>query len=262
MSAKIMLRRVGSSVIKNLPTILTWTGAGGVIITTVTAIKATTKANLIVDELRHEHSEKFEAGEVSTEQPATIEIVKAVGPTYIPTIIVGGMTIACIIGAAKVSARRNAVLSGLYAASEFALKEYRNKVIERVGEKEERAVREEIAHDKLVANPITHNNQVILTGKGNHLCYDSLSGRYFRSDIETIRKLQNDINREIISQMWYSLNRVYSELMLDRIELGDDIGFDVDHMLDFYFTTDISNEGEPCLVLNYDKKPGPRTYGY
>ena len=32
------------------------------------------------------------------------------------------------------------------------------------------------------------NKEVIITSKGDTLCYDSVSGRYFKSDIGTIKK--------------------------------------------------------------------------
>lgn len=253
MGFPVILRKTGMVVAKNAPTILTTVSVVGVVATVIFSVQATTKADLLMEELRQKKAKN--------EKITATEVIKTVGPTYAPTIIAGGITIGCIIGAAKISARRNAVISGLYAASEFALKEYQKKVIERLGEKEHKAVRDEIAQDQLNAHPV-QNSQVILTGKGDHLCRDSLSGRYFRSDIEKIRKAQNDLNRAIINNMYISLNEVYEELGLEEVELGKYSGWDVDHLLDFSFSSGISTEGEPCLVLNYGEAPQQRRYGY
>ena len=77
--------------------------------------------------------------------------------------------------------------------------------------KKEQSVKDAIAKDKLEQNPIV-SREVIITEKGNTLCYDVISCRYFRSDIDKIKKIENELNRRMRDDMYISLNDFYYEL--------------------------------------------------
>ena len=70
------------------------------------------------------------------------------------------------------------------------------KVIEMFGEKKNEAVKDAIAKDKVEKNPVV-TREVIITEKGNTLCYDAVSGRYFKGDIEKIKKAECELNRQM-----------------------------------------------------------------
>lgn len=245
MSIRNLARKAGAKIVKHSPAILTALSCTGVLSTIVFAVRATPKAELIIDQLK---------GEYGDESIPKMELVKAVAPVYIPTGLMACVTIGCIIGANKISSKRNAVLASLYSASEMALEQYQEKVIEKIGDKKEKEVRDEIAADTLRANPIG-DKEVQITGKGQSLCYDSLSGRYFLSDYEMVRRVENTINRQILSEMWASLNDVYYELGLKDIDLGRYIGWNADHPLRFVFSSQIAEDGRPCLVIGYESEP-------
>ena len=245
MNLRNIARKTGAKIVQKSPAILTGIGCAGVISTVIFAVRATPKAQLVVDRLKKEHDgDPIPKG----------EMIKNVAPIYIPTGLMACVTIGCIIGANRISSKRNAVLASLYSASELALKEYQEKVMERIGEKKEREVRDSIAADHLAKYPI-HDNEVIITGKGQSLCFDTLSGRYFMSDYEQVRRVENTINRQIISDMWATLNEVYYELGLKEIDLGKYIGWDVDNMLHFEFSSQVAEDGRPCLVIGYTTQP-------
>ena len=198
MNLRNIARKTGAKIVQKSPAILTGIGCAGVISTVIFAVRATPKAQLVVDRLKEEHDgDPIPKG----------ELIKNVAPIYIPTGLMVCVTISCIIGANRISSKRNAVLASLYSASELALKEYQEKVIERIGEKKEQEVRDSLAADHLAKYPI-RDNEVIITGKGQSLCFDTLSGRYFLSDYEQVRRVENTINRQIISDMWATLNEV------------------------------------------------------
>jgi hypothetical protein len=173
----------------------------------------------------------------------------------------GGLTIFGIIWSHRIDARKNAVIAGLYSASELALKEFQSKTIEEIGEKKVEQIRDKIAKDHLDKNPMS-NNEIIITGLGDVPCYDTWSGRYFKSNIEKIRATENVINHEILagSEMWASLNQLYYELGLPPVKSGEEMGFDVDHMLHFQFSSHIADNGQPCFVIDYTVVP--RDYKY
>lgn len=238
---------------KHSPEILTGIGVAGLLATTVMAVKATPKALKICEGLRLDRVNEYQ------EEPTKVEYVKAAWRCYIPAAVTGVMSVACIIGASSVNVKRNAALATAYTLSETALKEYKDKVIETIGEKKEEAIRDAIAKDKVEQNPVT-NNEVIITSKGNTLCLDAISGRYFRSDIEQIRRVENEVNRQILNEGYVTLNDFYYGLGLDSIRIGDEIGWNSNNgLLDIHFSSQLASDGTPCLVINFPVAP---KYGF
>ena len=100
------------------------------------------------------------------------------------------------------------------------------------------------------------NNQIIITDKGNTLCYDGVSGRYFKSDIETIRRAINTVNRSMTYDMYVSLSEFYDELGLEHTDVSDDLGWNLDNgLVDIDFDSRIAEDGTPCITLNYRVAP-------
>lgn len=255
---------IRTALTKHSPEILTGIGITGMITTTVLAVRATPRAVELISDLKKEqlHSitqeqveELHKNGEVDLNPITAIDIVKATWKCYIPAAITGSLSVICLIGASSVNVRRNAALATAYTLSESALKEYQEKVVEQIGEKKEQAVRDAIAKDKLEQDPVT-NREVIITEKGDTLCYDALSGRYFKSDIDKIKKAVNEINRNLLGDMYISLNDFYYELGLDNTKLGDELGWNVDNgLIDLNFSSQLASDGTPCLVINYQVAP-------
>jgi hypothetical protein len=127
--------------------------------------------------------------------------------------------------------------------------------VETIGKSKELKMRDEISGDQIKRNP-PGTNEVIFTGKGEVMCFDTISGRYFKSDIEQIRKAINELNRGLLSDMFVTLNEFYDAIGLANTKLGDDMGWDIDKgMIDVSFSAQLTEDGEPCLVLNYDVEP-------
>lgn len=231
---------------KHSPEILTGIGIAGMITTTVMAVRATPKALILIEERKEEiGAEKLEA----------MDMVKTTWACYIPAAITGTLSVACLIGASSVNARRNAALATAYTLSESALKDYQGKVIEMFGEKKNEAVKDAVAKDKVEKNPVV-TREVIITEKGNTLCYDAISGRYFKSDIEKIKKAECELNRQMLDDMYVSLNDFYYEIGLDSVKLGDELGWNVDSgYIDLSFSSQLASDGTPCLVIDYSVAP-------
>lgn len=231
---------------RHSPEILTGVGIAGMITATVMAIRATPKALMLIDEQR---------GKSNVVDLSAVEIIKTAWMCYIPTVITGSLSIACLVGANSVNARRNAAIATAYTLSESAMKEYQEKIIETIGEKKEQAVRESIAKDKIDRDPVA-GREVIFTENGNTLCYDAISGRYFKSDIEKIKKAVNEVNRNIVNDMYVSLNDFYDELGLENTSIGRDLGWNVANgLIDPCFSSHLASNGTPCLVIDYRVAP-------
>ncbi len=244
MKIKRIIRSVGNTIDANSPAILTGLSVAGVLSTVVLAIKGTSSAVLVINE------EEITRGGLTQK-----EKLEVAWKFYIPTAVSSAFTIAAIIGSNHISTRRNAALLSLYSIADQALKEYQDKVVETIGQKKEEKIRDEIAKDKLDNNPL-EGREVIITGKGNCLFYDTLSGRYFRSDLETVRRIQNDFNELLFNDMFLPLNDLYDMLGLENTEMGRSAGWDVQNgKLDIQFSAKIATDGEPCIVLSYSIEP-------
>lgn len=226
---------------KHSPEILTGIGVTGMITSTVLAVRATPKVLILLEEAKDEKRDKL----------TPIETIKVAWKPYVPAVVTGVISATCIIGASTVSTKRNAALATAYALSEKTLLTYRDKVVETIGEKKEKEVREKIAQDDIDRHPVS-SSQVIITAKGNTLCKDGLSKRYFESDIDTIKRIINNLNRNINNRDYVSLNEFYHELGLEGIDNGDRLGWNVsDGLIDVDFTACITEDDRPCIVVEH-----------
>lgn len=261
-----VVKSVNKAAKKHSPEILTGIGIAGMLMTTVLAVKATPKALMLIEEEKRRQNQELlknakseYAKEHLMEQQVVKlspkETVKVAWKCYIPAASFGAISTLCLIGASSVNLRRNAALAAAYTLSESALKEYQGKVIEEIGEKKEQAVRDSIAKEHIDKNPVT-NNEVFITEKGNTLCYDVISGRYFKSDIDKLKKIENELNRQMRDENYISLNEFYYEIGLDSIKIGDDLGWNIDKgYIDLDFRSQLNEEGTPCIVVDYHVAP-------
>lgn len=236
---------------KHSPEILTGIGIAGMVASTVLAVQATPKAIKLIETER-------ELTEANNEELTKIDKVKVCWKCYIPAAVTGVMSIACLIGASSVNAKRNAALTAAYTLSDSALREYRSKVIETIGEKKEKTVKDKISEDQIKSNPVT-KNEVYITDKGDSLCFEPISGRYFKSDIDKIKKAENNLNKRIISDAFnsgVSLNDFYEEIGLPKTNMGENIGWSLDTgLIDIYLSAQVTDDGTPCLVINCTNPP-------
>lgn len=269
-----IFKNLGGIISRNSPSLLTGVAVAGLVTTTIMAVRVTPKALSVTDdyvwklyEQEVENPEELPFAQwlgVSddgyswkdkTNLLTRKEIIQLTWKLYIPTAAVGLVTIACIISANHISLRRNAALASIYGITEAAFKEYQTKVVETIGKSKELKIRDDISKDQIKRNP-PGNNEIILTGNGAVLCYDSLSGRYFKSDIEKIRKSINDLNHNLMTDMFITLNELYYTLGLASTKLGDQLGWDMEQgIIEISFSAQLTENAEPCLVLNYDVEP-------
>lgn len=229
------------------PQILTGIGIGGMLTTVVLAVKATPKALQLIEEEKYEQNK---------DKLTAVETVKTAWRPYIPAAITGAMSTVCLIGSTRVSTGRTAALATAYEISKTALSEYKEKVVETIGEKKEQKIRDEIAKDHVEKNPVTKSD-VIVTKNGKTLCLDEFSGRYFESDMNQIKKAENHINYRLRVNDYISLNELYDELGIGSTSLGDKLGWNIeDGEFEINVSAQISENDEPCLVLYFD--PAPR----
>ena len=244
---KRTIKSAGRVLTKYSPGILTGIGITGMIGATFMAVKATPKALYLI-EAKKEESE--------VEELTPIETIKTCWTCYIPATLTTVLSAVCLIGASTVSAKRNAALATAYSISEAALREYQEKVVEVIGEKKEKAVRDAVAKNQIERDPVTKSEVVIIDSNSNTLCYEPLSGRYFKSTIDKIKKAEIKLDRQMIQEMYVSLNDFYWEIGLDETDLGDKMGWNLSKgYMDLSFSSQLADDGTPCAVIVYGIPP-------
>jgi hypothetical protein len=249
MNWNLLVKSAQRIVVGNSPIILTAIGVTGTITTAYLASKATVKAvELLRDEREYNHDQKIEVPLSSK------EIFALTWKLYIPAASSAALTVAAIICANRISSRRAAALAVAYSLSEKAFEEYRTKILDKMGDKKERAVRDEIVQDHIARNPISQST-VIITGNGDVLCYDDFTGRYFTSTVEKLRKAENDINHQLIHDHYASLSDFYDALGLPQTGVSDNVGWNLDRMLELTITGALTDDSRPCLAISYEVSP-------
>lgn len=256
MQLKAIFTELGKAARKHSPEILTGIGIAGMLSTTVFAVRATPKALMLIEEKKRE--KKF-AGE----QPELkkVEIVRTAWKPYIPAAVTGVASVACLVGASSVNARRNAALAAAYALSETTLADYKEKVVETIGEKKAQEVKDAIAKDKIDNDPVSRK-EVVITDKGETLFYESLSGRYFKSDYESVRSAVNTLNEQLLLDECVTLNEFYDAIGLDSIEpLGEQLKWRVrpdssdKGLIQIDFSSQLTDDMTPCAVIGFSNPP-------
>lgn len=238
---------------KNAPAILIGLAilSGGTAI--VLAVKDTPKA------LKRIEDKKQETG---VDKLTPLETVKVTWPCYVPTALAFTFAAGCAVGSQSIHAKRHAALATAYKISETALVEYRDKVVETIGEKKEQAVRDKVAQEQINKTPFIPSD-VIHTGKGSSLFLDPLSNRYFVSDKQILHAAENKLNKTMMQSICgsTSLNDFYVEIGLEPVDdaVGYNLGWNSDYQIDLDIRPGESNDERPCFVV---KHYNPPKYGY
>jgi hypothetical protein len=239
----------------NAPAILTSVSIVGTVSTAVMAVKATPDA---LDRIQQAEEKKFEAnpeGGPGSSRLTVWETAKATYPCYIPAFAIGVVSITCMLGAQSINMRRQAALLGGLALTEKAFSEYQEKVATTIGEGKAEKIRNEVIEDRMRHHPPT-DAEVYIANDTDVLCYDKGSDRYFHSDMETIRSVQNTINQEVLNNMYATQTMFFEMLDLKKTDTSDEFGWDTSRMLDIHYGGHINGKtGKPCISIEYRMRP-------
>lgn len=244
-------KRVRRRLYRSSPTILTVVASVGVIATTITAVRATPKAIKLLKEA------ELEKGENLTK----LEIVRVAGPTYIPSVLLGVSTIACIFGANALNQKKQASLMSAYAMLNESYKQYRKSAKIVYGEEADDKIHAEMAKDAMVAS-CDMGYQVYSMDMDSEserlLFYDLSSKKYFRTTMAAVLNAQYHVNRNLSIRGDCSLNEYLSFIGVEEIDGGDKIGWDICYMveemdcywLDFDNTKTTLEDGLECIIID------------
>ena len=239
------------------PEILIGAGIASMVTSTVLAVRATPKALDLIE------NKKAELGTTYLTKKETVQVA---WKPYIPSIITGGVGIACIIGGTTTNLKRQSALAAVYALSESTLKEYKTKVKEKLGDEGARKIEEEVnskvGKARIKERPVIVDSDespyVENTGCGQTLFYDSLSGRYFRSSMNAIDRAVNNLNKSLMQDYYMTVNDLYNEIGISTIGAGSLIGWSTEkEMCEVTYSTEINESGLPYVILGFRNVPQP-----
>ncbi len=248
-----LVHRASKLAIDNSPTILTTIGVVGTITTAYLAGKASFEAS---DIIRLKEGDEYHSEEDRRDSQEVIkDRVRLVWRLYVPAITTGVATISCIVGANQVGARRAAGLAAAYSITEKTFDEYKKKVVEKLGERKEEQVRDEIMQQRVTES--YSSGMEIYGAEVGELCYDKFSDRHFRSTVESIRAAENTFNYALIHDGYASLAEFYRILDLPALAYSEAIGWNTDRLMEVRISTVLAPGDKPCIAIDFRNEPTP-----
>ena len=243
---------VKGKVEKHSPEILMGVGVIGVVTTTVMACKATMKLNDILDECKEtrdkiveveanpEYQEKYTQEDAKKDLAINyIQTGVKVAKLYAPSVALGTLSITCLLASHNVMQKRNAALSAAYLTVDKSFKEYKQRVIDRVGEEVEKEIRYGIKAEEVLTTienedgTETTVTETIKTMDPNlysdYARFFDESSPYWQKDPEYnlmfLKAQQQYANDLLRAKGRLFLNDVYDMLGIDKTKAGQIVGW-------------------------------------
>lgn len=251
MTVKALFHSVERFVTQNSPGILTGLGVAGTITTAILTGKAAYSTGLKIAAMERELDNK---GDFVVVDPK--EKIQLFWKEFVPAAAVGATTVTCIIAANHIGTRRTAAIAAAFKLSEQLTEEYKDRVVKTLGAQKEEKMRAELAADRMDRNG---GAETIIISGPEVVFYDDLSGRFFKNEMEKIRKAVNDINHKVNNFYFATLSEFYEEIGLTPTSFSDGVGWNTDALLDVTYTATILKDGRPAIAMSFKTAP---TSGY
>lgn len=139
---------------------------------------------------------------------------------YIPAMVSGVATSACIIGSHRISSKEIAALT---ATASFAVanRNKLEKIIDEAIPNEAKQKESEAKQNAINDNPYVNKKQTVEeTGYGRLKCLEGYSGRLFYSSIEKVRLAEAKLNERFKNGEYISMNDFYRYLNIAETHFG------------------------------------------
>lgn len=192
----------------------------------------------------------------------TFETAKRLAPAAVPTAAATAVAVGSALCMNKVCSDTINGLSsalGLAQAAKTEIIEHTEKI---AGPETAQKIKESVAKSHVNADlpggGTAGINNIVVTGHGNDVFYDDFSGRWFYSDINFIKKAVNDLNYQLINDMFVGLEEFYAYLDLPPIGASRFLGWNVDYgTIELDFTADLDETGKPYTVMMFKSNSEP-----
>lgn len=271
---------------KHSPEILVTAGIIGGVVSAVMACKASTKVNPVLEDAKEkldaikEYAENPEFDEKYTEKDKSKAVTMVytqtameLGKLYGPSIALAAASIGCVLASVNIIHKRNVALAAAYTTIENGFKEYRGRLIDRLGEELDREllydiktkeVEEIVVHEDGTQETVTKTVEV--ANPNEHSIY----ARFYdegckgwqkdpETNLFTVRQVQNWANEMLQAKGYLFLNEVYEMLGIPKTAAGQCVGWYYDekdptgdNYIDFGIY-DIHNERKRAFVNGYER---------
>lgn len=232
----------------------------GVVATAIETGRATTKAKhlLEVDEALRKYNEDEQG--VVEEPPTKKQIVLICWKAYVPAVILGGGTIACILGSNALNKKQIAGLTAAYMALGKTYQTYRAQVRRTIGDQQENEIFETAKSIEMAEKNQTVKN----SATEKLLCYDPIGKRYFHATETELMDAFYNVNRNFALNGEVSLNDFYSFLPgLDFTPEGDMLGWCAEYLsneweyywIDFSYAKQQTDDGLEVYYVTAFEEP-------
>lgn len=248
--AKRNLIKAGFQVKKHSPEILVVVGVAGVVTSTVMACKATTKAGDILEEHKNQMNAidqvvKMDRDDYTEEDhkkdttivytQTAIKFVKL----YSPSIMIGVLSLGCIIYSHNILTKRNAALAAAYATVDRGFKEYRGRVVERFGKELDHELRYNIKAQEFEKTEVDKKGNEKVVKETVNVADPNLYSDYARffddgcngwskdpeQNLTFLKCQQAYANEKLKAKGYLFLNEVYKMLGIPATKAGQIVGW-------------------------------------
>lgn len=242
--------------VKHQAEILTGFGVAGMLASTVWAVKATPKAEKAIKEAKI----KKQGNDKHPVKLTPVETVKTTWRYYVPSAMLTVSSVACIIGGQNVHMKRNAALAAAYKLSEHTLADYKEAIVETIGEDKAKEVTERVAKRQIERTPISDDAVIVAGDSDGVWFFEPYCNRYFKSKVDKVMKAVNDLNYRMIcgQEESITLKEMYIEIGIP----GDtrylpNVGWSLynEGVIDLDLVPIKMENGNPCLMMDYKNRP-------
>lgn len=220
------MKKIKQSVIKHSPFVLSCLSSFGLVATVASSISVTPKA---METIKHDSRKKHDGDPYAYSK---VEAIQSCWRYYIPSLLIGSATIACIFGANTLNRRNQASMTSAYALMDQSYKKYRTAANSVFGDDADKKIKAEIAKEKYISSGYGYLYQPHLDTSDEILFYDDYSMRFFKSTMAAVLNAQYHFNRNLSLRGCVTVNEFYGFLGIDNVENGDDFGWVIDALVE------------------------------
>lgn len=251
--------RLKQYTIEHGPQILTGVGVSSLIGATLVAVNKTFEAYEEFEERR---------SVLGVQKLPLVDIIK-IGFKYY--VVPAGMMIVgatCVFSGLHLSTEKANAFAALAASQAVHIKDIQEVTKEKIGEKKANEIESEVAKREIERDGIPDITEIEESGHGEQIVWWPNFGRWFRCDISWIRRVVNEINKEIEAGdvnendpydmktlNGVCVNRFLAGIGISKCDIGFVLGWNGKNKLDpkFYdIRTDQESEKSPVLVMKMD----------
>ena len=238
---------------KSMPTILTLCAGAGLVASNVLTAKATLKVDQII------RDEEFDRRTENYEPLTTKEKVKIAAPHYIPSVIAGSLSIACMIGSHQMDKKQIVAYASALGIADNFQRNYQKVITERYGKGVNEEIVEEVQRRPTVPDAAAKN----VKHDGMLYFIDGITEEGFYADKETVNEAIYKVNRKLHLGNYVTLNSFRRDLGLKPTNFGSVVGWSTaldsigrgesDDWVDFHLVP--CETADWCVYISYLSMP-------